>query len=55
MPLIDWSKVTLPVCFCGHGEEKHWETERCVAPHCDCLCYKPFHEEVWDERFSLEQ
>jgi len=56
MVFVNFRDIRLPVCFCSHGEEKHeGKLEKCIVPHCDCLRYKPFHEEVSDERFSVEQ
>jgi len=55
MVRVDFSKVPLPVCFCGHSDKEHPDRlGRCGRELCCCAAYKPFVEEVNDPKFSVE-
>jgi len=54
MVLVDFSKVSLPVCFCGHSEKEHPDRlGRCIREVGCCAAYKPFVEEVNDPTFNV--
>ncbi len=54
MVLVDFSKVTLPLCFCGHSEKDHPDRlGKCVVKLCGCTLYKAFVEEAGDPSFNV--